>query len=181
MKRRLVWVVALLVLCAAVSVAWAMAGEHGSEPVGGNSAWIPGIKELANRPERFGGYWVNAQDVFFYKGDTQACNAFLAQYARLESTDLVVTLHVGKRDSTAPWTAKAVEANPDWTLYASPKSWSMFRDDPQAPAFLARVDVWLDGGVRLQDLVVPSNVTLKSGGEIERFIAEHAKKAAGGT
>ena len=44
------------------------------------------------------------------------------------------------------------------------------------------VEIWLGGKVTLDQLKVPSTVEVRSGGEIEKFVAEHEarRKQAGG-
>jgi hypothetical protein len=146
---------------AMASAVWALAGVFGAEPTGRNTGWIPGIYELANRPNRFGGYFVNAQDVFCYRGDAREFNAFLSQYAKLAGTPLVLYLHVGLKNIRLPWPDQTVKLDPDWTLYVSPKSWSMYRDEPNAPDFITRTDIWLGGKIRREDIKVPENITVR--------------------
>ena len=42
--------------------------------------------------------------------------------------------------------------------------------------YVVSVDFWIDRGVRLEEVVVPANVVLSSGGEIGAFVAEHDKR-----
>lgn len=161
MKRLRSLIYGLLALCFLVSAAWAMSGVFGPEPVGRNSGWIPGIYELANRPNRYGGYFVNAQDVFCYRGDAKELNDFLTQYAKVAGTPLVLYFHVGPKNIRLPWPDQTVKMDPDWTLYVSPKGWSMYRDEPNAPDFITRTDVWLDGRIRRADIKVPENIAVR--------------------
>ena len=42
--------------------------------------------------------------------------------------------------------------------------------------YYTRVDVWLGSGIKLEELRIPANVEVVSGGEIEKFIAERQGK-----
>jgi hypothetical protein len=162
-RKRLVHLICgIVIFFAMASVALALAGLYGAGPIGRNSSWIPAIYELANRPDRFGGYFVNAQDVFCYKGEARDFNDFLSQYSRLAGTPLVLYIHVGPKNIRLPWPDQTVKFNPDWTLYASPKAWSLYRNEPDAPNFITRVDVWVDGGIHRDEITIPSNITSKS-------------------
>jgi len=152
----------IVVFLAVASVTFALAGLYGPGPIGRNGSWIPGIEELANRADRFGGYFVNAQDVFCYRGEAKGLNDFLSQYSKLAGTPLVIYLHVGPKNIRLPWPDQTVKFNPDWTLYASPKGWSLYRNEPDAPDFITRVDVWVDGSIHRDEIKIPSNITLKS-------------------
>jgi hypothetical protein len=161
MKRFTSLFCGFIVLCAIVSEAWAWAGVFGTDPIGKNPEWIPGTNELADRPNRFGGYFVNAQYVFCYRGDTEELNEFLTQYAKLVGTPLVIYFHEGPKNIGLPWDDQTVKFNPDWTLYVSPKSWSMYRDKSNKSEIITRTDIWLSNIIRREDIKVPKNITIK--------------------
>ena len=152
------------------------AGEHPLDrPVGGSPQWPVGLKGLIESAPRVDGYFVNANDFFQYRGPTQALNLFLARYAGLGGTPLTVVLHAGKGQVRKGWGARQPQPC-DWKL-------SVLRRGrhPQAPKqrgaegglYVVMVDVWLGGDVQLDGLKAPLNVEVRSGGEIEKFIAAH--------
>jgi hypothetical protein len=114
------------------------------------------------------GYFVNWEDVFFYSGDTKALNEFLAAYGKLPKAKLRVVIHAGTTRARSPWGPQ--DRGPaDWSFYR----WNTGgRGNAPAPT---RVDVWLGSRIRLDELRVPGNVEVESGGEIEKFVA--ARKA----
>jgi hypothetical protein len=149
-----------------------LGADHPKGPISAdNASWPQGLLDLANRPDRVHGFWVNDVDVFFYAGDSKALHDFLAAYAKLKDTQLRVVLHPGRGEARSPWDRTA-RGPADWRLYVEAGN-----PDPMGPRTLSRVDVWLGGGVRLADLRVPPNVAVASGGEIEAFIQAHRKKS----
>ena len=79
------WILLLAVLTCCEH-ALAMGGGYGTKPVNLSDSHV---SELANRPGRVGGYWVNSNDWFYFAGDTAAFNSFLQQYAKLN--DAIIT------------------------------------------------------------------------------------------
>jgi hypothetical protein len=157
----------------------ALGADHPRGPVGKASYWPDGLQELANRADRVHGFFVNAEDVFFYAGKTKALNEFLRDYAKLKDTKLEVVLHVGRKRARSPWDKEDRDILTNWRLYATSRDWirhapgkKVAKDEPPT---ITQVDIWLDDGVQLEELVVPSNVAVRSGGEIEKFIRSHRK------
>jgi hypothetical protein len=158
------------------SLALGLGADHPPGPVGPASYWPAGVSELVNRPQRVHGYFVNAEVVFFYAGDTQALNKFLAAYAKLPQTRLEVILHVGKKKARSPRDQEDRNIAVDWMLYIAPRDRLQGApnvDLNDAPATISRVEVWLGRSIDLDKLQVPRNVTVKSAGEIEKFLERH--------
>ncbi len=88
--RQLTLLLAVLTCC---EHALAMGGGHGTKLVTLSDSHLT---DLANRPGRVGGYWVNSNDWFYFAGDTKALNDFLRRYAELKETPLVLVIHPGK-------------------------------------------------------------------------------------
>jgi hypothetical protein len=118
------------------------------------------------------GYWVNWEDVFFYSGDTAAFNRFVAAYAKLEHTKLKVVIHAGTKKAKSPWDKVERDVAADWSLYRW-NAGELKAGDTPAPG---RVDVWLGSRIKLGELVIPDNVEVASGGEIEAFVKDRGKK-----
>ena len=159
------------------TVAWALGSDHPKQPVN-NDKWPKGLAELVNADNRVHGYFVNWEDVFFFRGDTASLNAFLNGYAQLPDTKLKVVLHPGKLEVSSPWDKQPRDVAADWKLYATPFT----RDQVQAAGvkpgpFVTRIDIWLGASIRLDEIRVPANVLVESGGEIESFVKRHKDAA----
>jgi hypothetical protein len=134
------------------------------------ATWPPGLEDLANRANRVLGYNVNMNDVFFYGGDLAALNEFLSKYALLKKVDkLEVVLHPGS--TKAQFRGDGVPAN--WSMRVE-MPWSNQRAAGRKEE--TQVDVWLGALGPLTHLKVPLNVAVRSGGEIEDYVSEHAAK-----
>lgn len=171
MARRSPFALALLGGVILTTGVFALGSDHPKGPVTGNERWPGGLEELANRQDRVHGYWVNETDVFFYNGDTVQLNQFLIDCAQLHNTSLHVVLHPGAKKARSPWDQADRDIPVSWVLYASfhPLEGSKPKAGDQ---YHTRVDVWLGSQVKLEDLDIPAEIEVVSGGEIERFIAE---------
>jgi hypothetical protein len=163
-------------LCAAVAFGLSMNYPPGAH-ITGESDWPAGLEKLANSEGRVLAYmsWT-VNTYLFYAGNTDRFNRFVAGCAELKNTPVTVILHPG-RGTASPVGEPDTKVACDWGL-------SVLRRGsvPEAPPFpsdahgyVLRLDLWLGGSVELDKLHVPANVEVKSGGEIERFIAEHRK------
>jgi len=118
------------------------------------------------------GYMVNWEDVFFYSGDTADFNRFVEAYSKLENVELRVVIHAGARKARSPWDKEDRDIPVDWSYYVW-NTGTTARGGKPAPA---RVDVWLGSRIKLEDVRIPANVEVVSGGEIEKFVGERKKK-----
>jgi len=169
MKGTIVFLAILLIILLYRAPAFAMGGDHPPGPVHAQDGWPAGLLELLNRDERVNGIWVNANDFFYFAGDTEAFNECLEQYAALKNTPLRLTLHpgVGTTGSLGD------ERNIPFEWEVSVMRW---HEDPSEVPTLVTMELWLGGLVQLDKINVPINVEVKSGGEIAKFIAEHKAK-----
>ena len=103
MARFSLFALALLGWVFTASEVFALGSDHPKGPVTGNELWPEGLKQLANRPDRVHGFWVNETDVFFYNGDSKAFNQFADGYGKLKGTALRVVLHAGTKKARSPW------------------------------------------------------------------------------
>jgi hypothetical protein len=60
------------------------ADYQNGQPVGGTSSWPEGLKELVNKTNRVHGYFVNAEDLFFFSGSATNFSEFLHDYAKIQ-------------------------------------------------------------------------------------------------
>jgi hypothetical protein len=146
-----------------------------TDPERGESVHQLLVRTVA-REERVHGFWVNETDVFFYDGDTRAFNQFLDAYGKLKSTALQVVLHPGARKARSPWDKAERNIPVTWSLHASFDPLDHVPVPNAAGRFYTRIDVWLGSRLKLEDLRIPANIDVASGGEIERFIAERRRQ-----
>src|SRR5262245_7677026 len=92
MARLFLFALALLCWGFTTTEAFAFGSDHSNGPITGNAWWPKGLEALVNRQDRVHGFWVNETDVFFYDGDTPACNQFLDGYGKLRNTALRVVI-----------------------------------------------------------------------------------------
>ena len=153
-------------LCLLVHDTAALGGDHPDCQVGVEAAgWPKGLKELVTRSECVHGFFVNAEDVFFYTGDTDAFRHFLAQYATIQQIPSHrLGLHSGRCQAKSPWT-KAGGKPCDWQLQIYPKGWRKAEAHlaegraPQiGPDYVVEVHLWRDGNVRVNEVNVPPRV-----------------------
>ena len=169
MKGTMVLLTILFVLLAYRAPVFAMGGDHPPGPVHAQNGWPEGLVELLNRGERIHGIWVNANDFFYFAGDTDAFNECLEQYAVLKNTPLRLILHPGMGMTGSLGDEKNIPF--EWEI-----SVMRWHDDPSGVPTLVTMELWLGGLVQLDKIRVPLNVEVKAGREIAKFIAEHKSK-----
>ena len=143
--------------------------------------WPEGLAKLVNGENRVHGFFVNANDFFFLTGDTEVLNEFLAGCAALKQTPVSVVLHPGVAFARSPW-KPAKDAKPircQWRIDVMrrgghPKAPIREGAPKDRPGCVLLIHAWLDGNVELDELSVPEQFEVESGGEIEKFVAEHA-------
>ena len=140
--------------------------------------WPAGLADMVNSKHRVAGHWVNPSDEFFFKGTSADFNRFLQQYAKLADTPLTLVIHAGSARRSALW-GKEPAIRYDWKLLSLHRGFMAVRD-PQRfqkkTGYEITVDLWIDSQVKLEEIAVPVNVNLKSGGEIDTFIKAHQEK-----
>jgi len=172
-------VIASCLVAACCTLALALGADHPKEqPVSGNEGWPTGLVELLNYKARCGGFFVNADDYFYFRADTKTFNAFLKQYAALEGPNHRLVLHPGRGTNRRPWgndDPKPV----DWRVDVVNRAWRAAgtKDKKDLPTgHEVTIHLWLGGNVPLADLDVPLTVAVESGREIETFVADHEAK-----
>lgn len=150
-----------LVSCALVLVAWRAIGlgsdYQNDQPVGGTSAWSEGLLKLVNTTNRVHGFFVNAEDVFFFLGSATNFSGFLRDYSKLQDIEKhQLILHEGQGEAKSPW-GKAGKPC-DWKLYACPKAW--LARDGKTNGFVLEVHFWTGGKIALDQVIIPENVEL---------------------
>jgi len=172
-----------------------MEGELSGADLGQLSDWVPGLEKLV----RYGGvvYGVHkdaptfyrgleTMDIFF-RGDHEDFNEILKEYAKLGDSlkryaesgraQLTLTLHPGRGNvgsHAGRSFAKGKDIPFDWKI-------TMTREGTLVPErdkrrYFVSVNLWLGGDVDLDKLDVPLSLDVRSGGEIEAFVAKHEEK-----
>lgn len=131
------------------------------QPVGGTSTWPAGLKELVNTPNRVHGFFVNAEDIFFFSGSATNFNDFLRAYSKIEGIKQHrLVLHPGVGEAKSPWDTQGKPC--DWKLDACPESWR--KADATLKSFILEVHFWTRGSIHLDQIAVPKNVQFAGDG-----------------
>ena len=173
MRRRLACVVGAVAVLSCAGRAAAAGADYpaGFRPcVATGTAVETEVNRLIASPGYVHGFFVNAEDRFFYAGDTAAFNAFLRQYAEMKTGVVAhrLTIHPGKGVAKSPWDKG--EGKPcDWRLDVCPLGWreghSATRNETRAvpveagaKPYVVEVNVWAEGKVDLAAVEIPRNV-----------------------
>ena len=167
---------ACLALAAAASPALGMGADHPNDRPVSHEEWPEGLAELINTKARVCGFFINASDWFYFKGDTKAFNAILVAYAKLKDTPLKLVLHPGRCRAKPPWD-KGKGTPCEWSVAVIRRGWGAPKAKPgETDMYVVTMGLWLGGDVALDDLDVPLNVNVESSREIETFIVDHQAK-----
>ncbi|MEI7862108.1 MAG: hypothetical protein WCJ21_05730 [Planctomycetota bacterium] len=177
MSRMICFAFVVLLMGACASEAFALGGDHppGAIAQDYNKEWPKGLPALINSSERVWGQWVNQGDFFYYRGDADAFNAFLASYGTLPSTPWAVVLHAAAKPLAGPLGGEP-QIPYDWQVEVMRRGWGPPLDPAQPknePGYVVTAHVWLGEAISLDRLVVPKQVEIRSAGEIEQFINSH--------
>jgi len=172
-----------------------MERELSGADLGQLSDWLPGLEKLVGHGGVVYGVHTDAPTFFrgletmyiFFRGDHDDFNEMLKQYAKLadplkrysesKDTPLALTLHAGRGNvasAGAGTFARNKEIPFDWKIRITREGTLV--SDRQKRRYWVTVDLWVGGEVELDKVKVPLSVEVKSGGEIENFIARHEEK-----
>ena len=186
MKRMLMLACATVIILACGAAIYGLAMELPNEgPVELGWKFPAGVAELAGSRNRVHGFMSTfGYANLWYAGDAKAFNAYLAEYAKLKDLPLQLVIHPAPGSKLRQYVSEP-RAHYDWELSVR---WGMSlqadRKDDKAEGFAVTLHLYLSDAITLDDLSVPANVTVRSGGEIEQFAAQHpgaqVKKDAAG-
>ena len=172
-----------------------MEGELSGPDLGQLSDWVPSLEKLVSYGGVVYGVHMDAPTFYrgletmyiFFRGDHEDFNEMLKEYAKLGdslkryaesgSAQLTLTLHPGRgnvasagagmigRDKNIPF---------DWQITMTREGTLV--PDREKRRYFVSVDLWVGGDVNLDKVDVPLNIDVKSGGEIEDFIAKHEEE-----
>lgn len=182
MNRIIVSLAIALIAVVLSGPAFPMGGEHPAGfPMGQHPDWPAGLANVLGVPGRVYGYWVNANDWFFYSGDTGDFNRFIMTYAELKDTPLTLVLHTGK-GQTGRLGSQEDKIEYDWEVKVFRRGWHPEAPpDPttEKPGYVVAVEAWLGGEIELSKLSVPLNIKVtseKKTEQISRFVTEHESR-----
>lgn len=152
----------------------ALGADHpAGKPLAAQAHWPSGLERLVNATNRVHGYFVNAEDFYFFTGSEARFTEFLTDYAQLGGNGpkrLIV--HKGKGQAKSPW---AKEGRPcDWKLYTCPKGWHNLarlslapsasteerHKAAQEPGCVLELHAWKGGSIALEHVKIPKNITV---------------------
>ena len=177
MKRTRILVVSTIIVLALGSSVYGLRLTFPNDkPVVRQDRWPDGLAELASSRTRVRGYGHNfGCDAYYYAGDAKAFNAFLAEYAKLKGTPLQLVIHPGLGVK-----GRAAQTDPDvrfdWLLYVDAHMLSEDAKKGPPPKCRPTLHLYLGDNIGLDEILVPLEVEVKSGGELEDFISEHTAK-----
>ena len=164
--------IALLMAC---REAFALGADHPNDrPVTGSTNWPKGLNLLINTTNRVHGYFVNAEDIFFFAGSASEFSAFLQKYSQLEGVAKQrLILHEGTGEAKSPWGKTGRHC--DWKLYMCPKGWHNagfflrqgtnsipeIQQAAKAPGYIVEIHFWTGGRIKLDQVELPRNVVVQ--------------------
>jgi len=120
-----------------------------------------GYADLVFQQELLGGHFVNSEEVFYYAGDKQSFEKFLAAYSKVTN---VVAHTVIKRKGTAsigpPWNPKKFPQY-DWALYCHPYGWLEDHNHKPQGKYVLWIELRVGGKISDQEmysLAIPAGV-----------------------
>jgi len=148
-----------------------------------DQSWPDGLKDLLDTKTRIGGLLANRKARFEYAGGVAKFNEFVSGFSRLKVDSLHVEIHAGPRlkldDERIDWRVTVQNELHGHLAAIMDKT----RDETSLAKAIASVahnrkyrvviHVWLSDEIGVDDLRIPQNIAVKSGGEIEKFIQEH--------
>ncbi len=146
-------------LVAAPSPCLALGADHPKGTLPKASHWPEGLAELVNVPDRIHGYFVNATDVFFFRGNQESFARFLREYARMEGlTSRKIVIHPGLGRAKSPW-QKDEGSKCDWKIQGIPAAEKL--GDGNAKGYILEIHVWEAGGIKVDKDKLPAGMTIE--------------------
>lgn len=154
--------VSILSLFLTVQLVLAMGADHPKKEVS-SSAWPEGMSEMVNSPERIHGYFVNAEDVFYFVGKQKQFNQALKDYAKIDGVvQHKIIVHEGVGRAKSPW-QKDEGVKCDWKIYGCPASW--LGKEPHVKGYIMEFHIWKDGSIKIEEGKLPKGFLVERVGD----------------
>jgi hypothetical protein len=175
MKKNLITAIIAGAIAVTGLKAFCLGGDYPADkPVLGEKCcgWPKGVDSLVNISNRTAGFFMNAEDIFFFCGSASDFNRFLGDYSRIQGVEKhCLILHEGVDKAKAPWETNGRPY--DWKLFSCPKSWlnlatlsakgtnstEVMQQAGHDTNWVLEVHFWTGGKIPMDQLIVPSNVT----------------------
>lgn len=149
----------ILALSLTVTSASALGGDYQNGQKVLHDAWPHGMSDLVNSPQRVGGYFVNAEDIFFFAGNQDQFDKFLDDYVKLQGlTGYSVFIHEGEGIAKAPWD-KSDGVKCDWMLRGCMSDCGAGQDSPNG--YVLELHIWDGGQIRVEDSKLMKSIELE--------------------
>ncbi|TWU60909.1 hypothetical protein [Crateriforma conspicua] len=174
MTRLLIFSASLVACIATTSAAQALTVGYGQ-------------RDIADAGPGCVGGWLSAHgDTAFYSGATELLNSHLASLAANSpsGTHITVVLHSGdvhvenpeEKPQTGFGEQESNELSIDWSTKKTCPPDDILTGRCKCKHRNVTVDVWIANDIRLRELSIPNSFSVKSGGEIQRFIDSHGTR-----
>ena len=150
------------------SLCFGLGADHRMGSLSVHGGWPAGVHDVVNQTTRVHGYFINSSDTLYYRGKPDDFHKMLNALAANADCQSSVVIHAGKGIAKSPWSAEPISAA-DWSVTISAKAAIASVQDQ------IRIDIWLDGNLTLENLEIPDEMEVTSGGEIEEFLQQRAK------
>ena len=161
-------------LTLAANHAFGLGADYPNGQPASNPGWPAGMTNLVNLTNRFHGFFVNSEDIFFFSGSASNFEAFLADYAKIQGPvdKHRLILHEGTGEAKSPWEKTGRPC--DWELYGCPRGWldvakmavqgtnsvEEMHTASKATNYVLEVHFWTGGKIALDKIKVPPNVEI---------------------
>ena len=175
LSRKWIWGVIGCSLLLTSREAFALGADHPNDrPVTGSTNWPKGLDLLINTTNRVHGYFVNAEDIFFFAGSAPELAAFLQKYSQLDGVaKRRLILHEGTGEAKSPWGKTGRPC--DWKLFMCPKGWhnagvllqqgtnsvAAIQQAAKEPGYVVEIHFWTGGRIKLDQVAIPKNVVVE--------------------
>ncbi|NND96493.1 MAG: hypothetical protein HKN47_04085 [Pirellulaceae bacterium] len=165
----------VLVVLAAATPAWSLGMEDfGNKPIrGGNYESWPNVLPVINDTHRVYHRWVNGNETFFFRGDTDAVNESLENFVKIQCDIKEVVLRPGPTETSDLMQTKTVEF--DWKLQLiGGIAAGMQREDMGEKIWVTHpvMTIYIGRDISLDRLVIPHGVQVTQIAELQARYAE---------
>ena len=153
-----------LVTVLAPQAALALGGVYPNKEKITSSGWPKGMSELVNLSERVHGYFVNAEEVFFYSGNQKLFDELLLKYSKIDGVaEHKIVIHEGRGRAESP--LRKLEGLPcDWMIYGCPASWAWLASKAKGDipeGYILEIHIWNEGAIKIDRDRLPKKIAIE--------------------